>query len=177
MCDECKGVCGASDSATVNGQSHSIVAYGPETPFGPFKVVQNSAEHLHVVTQAAIHKQLLRIARQTYNTSRPLDEYAGVNSPPPLNVSWLAEYAITVRVESILASLPVGITSATLQLGQRYIPMYNGPATTAQLLWNPQGLGIILGESDNRAIVFTGAPTSGYFVQLSGYALERDGDR
>lgn len=181
MCDECGEQCDKSPGRRGYPprfpQARIVSAYGAEDQHNSsVATVQDTTMDMFLKSQAALHMQLVRINRQTYNKSRPVDEYQGLNSPT-LQLTWLAEYALQERIESITASLPVGITTAVLQLGQRFITLYSGAATVVQTLVNLQGLGIIIGESDNRALVMTGAPTTGVFIAMAGFCLERDGDR
>lgn len=120
---------------------------------------------------------LLRIARQVYDHSNPVDEWESQDTAPPLTVELFPDYEIPERIDCITASLPVGITSAILQLGQRRITLYNGAATTVQTVVNLMGIGMILVRNDRRVLNFTGAPTSGFYIGLSGYCLEREGNR
>lgn len=125
-------------------------------------------------------RQLLeRIARQLYDHSNPVDEWSsssGVDIATG-SVEIMPDYEIPERIESITASLPVGITSAVLQLGQRYVVLYSGPATVVQTLINLNDLGMILGRNDKRVLTLAGVLTSGYYINLAGHCLERTGNQ
>jgi hypothetical protein len=178
MCDECGGQLQHKHPGIINSR-------GATGPRGPYDVLTQSKEEAFLRTQMALHAELRRLSRQAYDHSRPVDEYKWLSSPPqaaavdtyPASATWLADYTMPVRIESIMYSLPVGITGATVQLGQVHIPLYAGGATTAQIVNSLPGLGIILDEVDQRMIWFQGAPTSGFSINLAGFALERDGDR
>jgi hypothetical protein len=122
---------------------------------------------------------LLRIARQVYDHSNPVDEWSSQATPPPVGspVAIQPDYEIPERIDCITASLPVGITGAVVDLGQRSFTLYSGAATTVQTVVNLNGIGMILSRSDERQITFTGAPTTGYYFGLTGYCLEREGNR
>lgn len=140
--------------------------------------VKELTDHERAVLGTLFHqrKTLTRISRQAFNHANPVDEFQTSSFDGALVYRWYADYEIPERIEGILVSLPVGITGATLQLGQRYIPLYSGAATTLQTLINLNGLGLILDRSDARILSVTGAPTTPFHVELTGYALERTGD-
>lgn len=120
------------------------------------------------------YKTMCRIARGIRDYSKPVDEYEYQTTPFPGPLTIVAAYSNQVRIESITASLPLGITSAVLQLGERYIPLYNGAALATQGIINLVNQGIILVGSDNRILSFTGVPTTGYYVALNGHQLGND---
>lgn len=121
-------------------------------------------------------KTLTRISRQLFDHANPVDEFQSSSFGTDGVYIWYADYEITERITSILVSLPVGITSAILTLGQRDIPLYSGAATTVQTIVNPTGLNLILSRSDERKLTVTGAPTTPFHLELMGWALERFGD-
>ena len=125
-----------------------------------------------------IRQETIRQNRQLFDHSRPVDEFQGIPDPQPAgDFEIQPNYGITVRIEGILASLPVGVTSAVLTLGrERVIPLYSGAATTVQTLVNLQGLGIMLTENDRRVLTLAGTMTTGFFINLSGYAFEWSGN-
>lgn len=120
------------------------------------------------------YKTMVRIARGIRDYSRPVDEYFVSQSPFAGPIYIVAAFSSQVRIESLTASLPVGITSAILQLGDRFIPLYSGTATTAQTLVNWNDLGMILVGSDERVLTYAGAPTTGTYIALSGHQLRDD---
>lgn len=120
---------------------------------------------------------LLRIARQVYDHSNPVDEWESQTTAPPATVELFPDYEIPERIDCITASLPVGVTSAVLQLGQRYLTLYSGAATTVQTIVHLPVTGMILVRNDRRVLTFTGALTSGFYLGLTGYCLEREGNR
>jgi hypothetical protein len=119
------------------------------------------------------YKTMCRIARGIRDYSKPVDEYF-TSAPFAGPCTIVAAYSTQVRIESVTASLPVGITSAVLQLADRFITLYSGGATTVQTLVNWTDLGMILVGSDERILTFAGAPTSGIFIALNGHQLGND---
>lgn len=140
--------------------------------------VHELTDHERAVLGHLFHqsKELTRISRQLFNHANPVDEYQTSSFGADLTYIWYADYEITERIEGILVSLPVGITSATLTLGQRNIVLYSGAATTVQTLVNLNGLGMELERSDRRQLTVTGVPTTPFHVELMGYVQERYGD-
>lgn len=135
----------------------------------------------HLKLLYSIHQENLRQSRQLYNHAHPVDEYiSGLNPPSSTGTTNELEiqrdYEIPVRIECIHAAVPVGVTEAHLKLGQRIIPLYSGTATAVitQVLISP--VGYILNPSDKRLFSWTGTPTSGFHVSLTGYAIERYGN-
>lgn len=136
--------------------------------------------HEKAILGAVLRQQqeLTRIARKLYDFTHPVDEWnsnAGV--PSDGIITLIPDYTGSVRIETITASLPIGITRAVLTLGQRDIILYAGGATTAQTIVSLPYQTIILVESDDRQLTLTGAGTTGYYIGLSGHALERVGNR
>lgn len=121
----------------------------------------------------AQHQELLRQSRKLFDYSHPVDEYQWGNVPADGEIIITPNWQIPERIENITVSLPVGITGATLRLGDRQIPLYQGTATTAQTLVSLPNLGIVLEETSLRQLTFTGAATSPFYVALSGHCLER----
>jgi hypothetical protein len=148
---------------------------------GPVGIlVENDPEEKQLRFLAAIHRQLKMHTSMMRNYGNPVDEYEW--NPDPVDITQLsggvvdirAAFSCEVRIESILAILPVGITSARLKLGERIIPIYNGPITTTQTKFSVEQTGIILNGSDDRWLSWTGTATSGYYVGLSGHWTERE---
>ena len=127
----------------------------------------------------ATQQELRRISRKLYNWSNPVDEYqSSTGAPAGGRIDVQPDYDIPVRYESVLYSLPVGITSAVLTIGQRAIPLLSvAAATTAQTVNVLPYLGIIAVAEDKRFLTLTGAPTTGFYIGLMGHCLERDGLR
>lgn len=120
---------------------------------------------------------LRRLARQNFDSSNPVDECVTSALPVLSPVTIMRDYDIPERIESITVLLPVGITSATLQLGTRFLPLYSGVATTLITPVNFTGLGIIISPDDVRQLTFVGTATSGLAVCLAGHCLERSQER
>lgn len=153
----------------------------PEGLRGDIKVTElTDAEHDEALLKLLFHQrqELIRANRQLFDHSKPVDTFYGSpDSQPAGDYEIQPDYSSTVRIESITASLPVGITSAVLQLGrERIIPLYNGGATTTQILVNLQGLGIMLTDNDRRVLTLSAGSTTGFFITLAGWAFEWSGN-
>lgn len=153
----------------------------PEGLTGDIKVSEmTEAQSQETMLKLLFHirQQNIRQNRQLFDHSRPTDEYFSSPDPQPAgDFTIQRDYDQTVRIESILASLPIGITSAVLKLGrERTIPLYSGVATTTQTLVNPQNLGMMLTENDERILTLTGTMTSGFFIALAGWRFEWSGN-
>lgn len=124
------------------------------------------------------HK-LQMLSDQAFNYSHPVDEYAPQGMPSPasgaglLTITVQPDYDMPERIETILVIIPVGATSALLQLGQRTMQLYSGVALTVPSVINMHVSGVILNSDDPRVLTLTGATTSAGFVQLCGWALTR----
>lgn len=145
------------------------------------EVDPNWPENYHLILLAQQKLVLERVERKIFDSTHPVDEYAYLPSPnfqaAGSPVTWQPDYEQEVRIESISWSLPIGITAADLQLGQRHIPLLQaGAATTVQTVSFMNGLGIILNRSDARILTFTGTPSSGHYIALAGFLLERHGN-
>lgn len=127
----------------------------------------------------AHRQELLRQSRKLYDYSHPVDEWVSDATPNAGPIEIQPDYEIPERIEQITASLPIGITSATLQLGQRNIILaaHGATATTSQTLVSLSYIGMILGRSDRRVLSFTGVPTTGFYIGLGGHCIEREGNR
>lgn len=122
--------------------------------------------------------ELVRQSRMLYDHSRPVDEY---QSTPGWPANGLIEvtptYEMPERIEAILAIIPVGVTLAQLQLGDRWITLYQGAALTASLTVVLPHLGIVLSRDDARYLQLTpgvqpGGATGGVHLELMGFADE-----
>lgn len=140
--------------------------------------VKELTDHERAVLGTLFHqrKLLTRISRQAFDISNPVDEYQSGSFDATNSYEWFADYEIPEQINGIIVSLPIGITSALLTLGQRFIPLYSGAATTTQTLVNLRNLVIILGRSDRRVLSVTGTPTTPFHVEIMGHAFERTGD-
>jgi len=156
-------------------------AVHPQGLRGDIKVEELSdTEHDETLLRLLFHirQQSIRQNRQLFDHSRPSDVYISVPDPQPAgDFEFMPDYSSTVRIESITASLPVGMTSAVLQIGrERLIPLYVGAATTQQTLVNLQGLGIMATDNDRRVLTLQGNMTSGFFCVLTGFVFEWAGN-
>lgn len=125
----------------------------------------------------AILLEQRRQRRALFNASNIVNEVVSSLQPFAGPIIIQRDFDLPELITSILVSLPTGITAASLQLGQFFLPLYTGAALAAQLLVNPTGLGYLLNPSDPRILSFTGAPTSGFSIALMGTAFEREGQR
>lgn len=151
----------------------------PEGLKGPLKVSEmtdDDYQETHLKLLIGIRQECIRTNRQLKDLSNPFDEYYSAPDPVPAGTYEIQpDYATECRIESILASLPVGITLAVLELGrERQIILYSGGATTVQTLVNLQDLGIIVSENDRRVLTLTGTMTSGFHIEIMGHALIRN---
>lgn len=128
----------------------------------------------------ATYRTMLRLSRQLYDARHPAEEYQYGNTVDPNGVVIQPQWEGKVRIETILASIPIGATSATLTLGNSLVlPLLQTPVaspTTSQTLVNIQNLGITLNRSDRRILNVSGTLTSGFFIGLYGHAFEMFGE-
>jgi hypothetical protein len=115
-----------------------------------------------------------RMSRKLFDYQRPVDEYQSTNGWPNNGIMELqSTYEMPEMIEHIAASLPIGITSAVLQLGDRYIGLYAGAATTTQLLIGIY-FGAVLSRDDMRQLIMAPAAlgVGPVHIGLSGWADE-----
>lgn len=121
-----------------------------------------------------MRQESIRQSRMLYDYSKPVDEYEWNLTAFPGPITIQPQFGLTVRFHTIVFSLPAGITSAVLQIGRRYIPLLvASAATTSQTVGTLQDVGIIAEGNDLRQLSFTGTPSSGYYIGLNGFRLER----
>ena len=125
----------------------------------------------------AQHQEMVRQSRKLYDYSHPVDEYQWGAVPADGEIIIQPNWQMSERIDNICASLPLGITKAVLQLGDRQIVLYQGAAIGTQTLVTLNGLGIVLEETNLRQLTFTGAATSNFYISLSGHCLERTGNK
>lgn len=150
----------------------------PEGLKGPLRVAEmtdDDYQEAHLKLLLGIRQEMIRQNRQIHDESKPSDAYYNAPDPVPAGTYEIQpDYSCEVRLESIFASLPVGMTSALLELGrERQILLYSGGATTTQTLINLQDLGIIVSDNDRRLLTLAGTMTTGFHIELMGHALER----
>lgn len=123
------------------------------------------------------HMYTKRLRRMAFNYSNPVDEYAPIGQTLDNNpVNIVPDYGTTVIYQTILYSLPIGTTSAVLRIGAtRNIQLYNGAATTVQQALTLPHLTIIATANDERILTLAGAGTSDGYINLLGYAFDREG--
>lgn len=141
------------------------------------KLEQHESEGAKIRLQLELHQVAMRIFRQLYQKARPVDEWQDGQGVPANGIIQIQPDYNLERITGALISLPVGTTSASLSLGDRTIPLYSGTATTVQTLINLNGLGLILNENDKRILTIGGTTTTGFYVNLMGYVLERTGHK
>lgn len=140
---------------------------------GGVVVAQDPDEYI-LRTLVDMRQESIRQSRMLYDHSKPVDEYEYNQTAFPGPVIIQPQFGLTVRFHTIVFSLPIGITAATLQIGRRFIPLLQvSAATTAQTIGSLQDVGIIAEGNDTRSLSFTGTPTSGYYIGLNGFRLER----
>lgn len=151
----------------------------PEGLKGPLRIAEmtdDDYQEAHLKMLLGIRQECIRTNRLLRDNSRPFDEFFNAPDPVPAGSYEIQpDYATECRIESILVSLPVGVTSALLELGrERQILLYSGAATATQTLVNFRDLGIIVSENDRRLLTLVGAMTTGFHIEIMGHALVRD---
>jgi hypothetical protein len=160
---------------TMPALPHAV--YPPGTGQRSVDVHKNPRPDAVVDLLQQIALDMRRLSRQNFDVSNPVEEYQTSATPVVSPITLMRNYDIPERIESFLVLLPVGITSATLQLGDRFMQLYQGAATAVVTLVTASNLGIILSPDDVRQLTFVGAATSGASVFLFGHCLEREGNR
>jgi hypothetical protein len=122
-----------------------------------------------------IHTVLKRIARKSYNYECPVDEYETIGLTPPNGIVNLRrDFQADVQYECIVYSLPLGTTTAALNLGaSRSIPLYNGAATIVQQAAFIDNLTIQVAADDRCSLSVAGALTSLGYIGLMGHTIEK----
>lgn len=117
--------------------------------------------------QYALYKEMCRSSRALYDHRHPVEETQWGNTIPPNGITITPQYEGTARIESILYMLPVGTTSAVLQLDQNIYPLYGGQTIdnvlTAPVIGSLHNLGVMLDRMNRRALTITtnsSVPTS-----------------
>lgn len=136
-----------------------------------------SEEHAAIQSRMAYetHTLIMRGIRRMYDRSHPFQETLS-NAVAPAGGTYDIQPAFdcSVRYDSILALLPVGITAASLTIGENVLPLLSvSVATTGvtQVLLSP--IGLEAERSDPRKITLVGNGTGPYFIGLFGHAFER----
>jgi hypothetical protein len=146
---------------------------GPGTP-GLGVPVPSDASIARIIQLGQAHL-LKMLSDQGFDYSHPVDEYAPQGSPgPQQSVTVQPDYDMPERIEAITVVIPVGATSALLQLGQRSLQLFSdATALTAPIAQSFEVRGIILNSDDPRILTLTGAITSQPYLGLTGFALTR----
>lgn len=119
----------------------------------------------------SIKLEMERQNRRLFNYAHPADEYAVITTG---TTTIQPDYDSPVKYESILYCLPLGTTSAILNIGSnRSIPLYSGTAIAVQQPIILTGLGILAVGDDRRTLIVAGATNNGY-IGLMGHAFERE---
>lgn len=119
-----------------------------------------------------IHTVLQKFARKSYDYECPVDEYE-VIGVAQANVNVRKDFQADVQYESILYSLPAGTTAATLVIGTRSIPLYNGAAITVQQAQFLEGLVIQAAADDRNTLTIAGATTTQGYIGLMGHTIKK----
>lgn len=137
-------------------------------------------EHDETILKLLFHirQQNIRANRQLFDHSRPVEEWFNAPDAVPADTYEIQpNYHMPVRIDGLFASLPIGMTSAVLNLGrERTVPLYSGAATTTQTLVSANNLGLMATENDRRTLVLAGTMTSGFYIGLYGWAFEWAGN-
>lgn len=145
----------------------------------PVKLLTDE-EHNETLLKLLFHirQENIRQSRQLFDHSRPVEEFFNAPDAVPAGEYEIQpNYSVPVRIDGAFFSLPVGITSAVLNLGrERTLPLYSGAATTAQTIVSIRDAGFMLTESDRRTLVLGGTPTTGFFAGLFGWCFEWAGN-
>lgn len=99
--------------------------------------------------------QARRQERMMYDFSHPVDEYVATGPlgwPNGGVMNIVPTWEVTERIEAIIVGLPIGVTSAIVQLSDRYIPIYVGPALAQSQTFVLQNVGIIMQRDDARQL-------------------------
>lgn len=142
----------------------------------PSPLTYSDEQKFNVLANSSIRtaETLKRIEDKLYDFSRPVDEYVTIPAAAaPVNgIIIQPDYTVAEKYETILVSLPLGITSATLEIGtDRLIVLYAGAATTVQQIVALQGLQMIVDANDKRVLTYTGAATSTGWLELMGHVF------
>ena len=149
----------------------------PPTEPGPAPeiLIAKSEQYAQLYALMLSHEQYSkRLYRAAFDFSNPVDEFQIIGQNASA-VTLVADYGMTEIYESILFSLPLGCTGATLSIGSnRAIPLYSGPALTVQQPVTLMGLSIIAVADDRRELDLTGALTTNGYIGLMGHAFGRE---
>jgi hypothetical protein len=157
----------------------SIASRHPDPETGPDEqgIEVPPASHEQMLRTIALRQvQLMRmIADQSFNYSHPVDEYApqGGTAVITNTVTLQPDYDMPERITTVTAIVPVGATSASLQLGQRTLTLYSGTALTTPGIIVLVVHGIIVNSDDPRILTLGGTLTTPPYLGLTGYALTR----
>jgi hypothetical protein len=140
-------------------------------------LTDDEAVAAHLQALVNLNQEMTRLRRQAFNYANPVDDYEAIGVGAA-SVTIRTEFDISVLYESLMFSLPVGVTSATLQIGtNRAIQLYSGAAIVNQQLQVLPYLRMTAVPNDRRTLTLTGAGTTQGYIGLMGHALEREGDR
>jgi hypothetical protein len=148
------------------------------------KVVLSEDEYKEQMFKIRLNSNqyLKRLMEMAYDYKNPVDENVVIPQgvfaalTPPIIVQ--PDYDQTEIYTGMSFSLPVGTTSAILQLGSnRQIPLYSGAAIATQTFQFVNGLTILATPDDRRQLFIQGTITSNGYFGLSGHCFEREGER
>jgi hypothetical protein len=176
MCSTCKSVGIKSGCAIAMGPRNAAMP-GTDTDQGPDTQSQSLPKMTRQDLMELVAYQSLRYQKfsddRLFDFSHPVDEFQPNGTVIASTLTVQPDYDMPEKIESITCIVPVGATSATIQLGARYLTVYSGAALAVPLIVLLDGIGIILNADDLRQVIFAGALTSSPYLGLTGYALTR----
>jgi hypothetical protein len=159
-------------------QRNEIAPLQPESDQGPgtegIRVPPVDPKDIMRIIALSQSHLLRMLADKGFDFTHPVDEYGPQGTPGAIgSITLQPDYDMPERIESFIVVVPVGATSALMQLGQRSLQLYAGAALAAPLVIVAPCHGIIINSDDPRNVVFTGTITSQGYFGLTGYALTR----
>lgn len=177
MCKACHEVLDAGGCAIETGGRNQIVpGSGRDTGQGTHGTVPRtlSDTEIHQILAAKSIKYQQLSDNRLFDYSHPVDEYAPQGTSSIFaTITVQPDYDMPERYENITVIVPVGATSASLQLGQRTMVLYSGPALAIPNVITIPNTGIILNSDDARILTFTGAVTTAGYLGMTGFAITR----
>lgn len=146
MCQECKKVVAAGGCAKNVDFRNAIVpgkhSSAPDEDHGPgtsgHAAVTVTKESIDRYVQGETLRYQSLMKDMTFDYSHPVDEYAPIGNPgPQQSLTVQSDYDMPERIEHITCVIPVGATSATLQLGPRYLQLYSSVSSSAPVPSQP----------------------------------------
>ena len=179
MCKACHTVLNSGGCAIEAGTRNEYVpGPGSDSDRGPgthgVEAAALTDDQIHQILAVKSIKYQQLADNRLFDYSHPADEYAPQGTASIFStITIQPDYDMPVRYEHITVIVPVGATSAQLQLGQRTLVLYSGPALATPLVIALPYTGIILNSDDPRILTFTGTLTTQGYVGMSGFAITR----